>query len=86
MSYFKKIYNTIEPSFRGLAFMLFALFAHLLYDSFVLGDNSSMLAKHRAITFILNKVDQWGGKPLVVGIFIAGGLLIIINDYLEKKK
>lgn len=81
----KKIYNIIEPSFRGLAFMLFALVINWNYDKWVTFDaDSTLLAKNKMILALFSKIDDWGGKVLLMGIFIGIGLLIIINDYLKR--
>jgi hypothetical protein len=83
----KKIYNIIEPSFRGLAFMLFALVINWNYDKWVTVDaESTLLAKNKMILALFSKIDDWGGKVLLISIFIGIGLLIIINDYLKKIK
>jgi len=84
-NYLKKTYNIIESSYRGLAFMLFALIINLNYDKWVKVDaDSTLLAKNKMILVLFSKIDDWGGKILLMSVFIGLGLLIIINDYLKK--
>lgn len=87
MKLIKKMYNAVEPSFRGLAFMLFAVLINIKYDTWVNFDsNSTIQPKSKMVLFIFSKIDQLGGKALLLGIFIGIGFLIIINDYLKKIK
>lgn len=87
MKFFRKIYNALEPSLRGLAFMLFAVLINIKYDTWVNFDsNSTIQPKSKMVLFIFSKIDQLGGKALLLGIFIGIGFLIIINDYLKKIK
>lgn len=84
-NYLKKTYNIIESSYRGLAFMLFALIINLNYDKWVKVDaDSTLLAKNKMILVLFSKIDDWGGKILLMSVYIGLGLLIIINDYLKK--
>lgn len=87
MKLFNKIYNAIEPSLRGIAFMLIAVLINYNYDTWVRFDpDSTIQPKSKMVLLILSKIDQLGGKALLLGIFIGIGLLIIINDYLKKIK